>query len=145
MQLSVVVTGPLATAKLPLAATLPSWSLTAQFTLSADGALVVKASWNVLPDANIRVASALGVSAEIRALLAAVFELVGDWQDIVSPALVLAVSEVLAVPLELVPLLVLVLVPLLLTVALVPLDPLPDPPPPPQPASTSSNEESNNE
>jgi hypothetical protein len=38
-----------------------------------------------------------------------------------------------------------VLVPLLLTVALVPLDPLPDPPPPPQPASTSSNEESNNE
>lgn len=141
MQLSVVVTGPLATAKLPLAATLPNWSLTAQFTLSADGALVVKASWNVLPDANIRVASALGVSAEIRALLAAVFELVGDWQDIVSPALVLAVSEVLAVPLELVPL----LVPLLLTVALVPLDPLPDPPPPPQPASTSSNEESNNE
>jgi hypothetical protein len=105
--------------------------------------LVVKASWNVLPDANIRVASALGVSADIRALLAAVLELVGDWQDIVSPALVLAVSEVLAVPLELVPLLV--LVPLLLTVALVPLDPLPDPPPPPQPASTSSNEESNNE
>lgn len=143
MQLSVVVTGPLATAKLPLAATLPSWSLTAQFTLSADGALVVKASWNVLPDANIRVASALGVSAEIRALLAAVLELVGDWQDIVSPALVLAVSEVLGVPLELVPLLV--LVPLLLTVALVPLDPLPDPPPPPQPASISSNEESNNE
>jgi hypothetical protein len=143
VQLSVVVTGPLATAKLPLAATLPSWSLTAQFTLSADGALVVKASWNVLPDANIRVASALGVSADIRALLAAVLELVGDWQDIVSPALVLAVSEVLAVPLELVPLLV--LVPLLLTVALVPLDPLPDPPPPPQPASISSNEESNNE
>jgi hypothetical protein len=137
VQLSVVVTGPFATAKLPLAATLPNWSLTAQFTLSADGALVVKASWNVLPDANIRVASALGVSAEIRALLAAALALLGDWQDIVSPALVLAVSEGLAVPL--------VLVPLLLTVALVPLDPLPDPPPPPQPASTSSNEESNNE
>ncbi len=98
---------------------------------------MVKASWNVLPDANIRVASALGVSAEIRALLAAALALLGDWQDIVSPALVLAVSEGLAVPL--------VLVPLLLTVALVPLDPLPDPPPPPQPASTSSNEESNNE
>jgi hypothetical protein len=35
---------PLATAVLPLAATLPSVSVTAQFSVSALGALVVKAS-----------------------------------------------------------------------------------------------------
>ncbi|MFM0335433.1 hypothetical protein [Paraburkholderia fungorum] len=63
-----IVFEPLATAVLPLAATLPRVSVTAQFSVSADGALVVKASWKVLPEAKIRVPSALGVSAEIVAL-----------------------------------------------------------------------------
>ncbi len=82
----------------------------------------------------MRVASALGVSAEISGLPAAALEVVGDWQDISSPALALAVSVALLPLVE-------PLVPLL---AVVPLEPLPDPPPPPQPASANTNEESNN-
>lgn len=138
-----LVTGPLATGKLPLAATLPSWSLTTQFTLSADGALVVNASWKVLPDANMRVASALGVSAEISALPAAALALLGAWQDIVSPAWVLAVNVALVVPVPEVVLPLAAEPAPLFAVALLPL--LEPPPPPPQPASTSNKEESSNE
>ncbi|MFM0240694.1 hypothetical protein [Paraburkholderia phytofirmans] len=66
--MNVMVFAPLATAVLPLAATRPSVSVTAQFSVSALGALVLKTSWKVLPDAKMRVLSALGVSAEIVAL-----------------------------------------------------------------------------
>jgi hypothetical protein len=150
VQLSVLVTGPLATGKLPLAATLPNWSLTAQLSLSADGALVVKAIWNVLPEANMRVASALGVSAEMSAPPAAALEVTGAWHDIVSPGLALTVVlALLPLPLLLAPA---ALEPFaatpvpLLEVALLLLDALPldPPPPPPQPASTSTREESTN-
>jgi predicted cobalt transporter CbtA len=86
----------------------------------------------------MRVASALGVSAEISALPAAALEVVGDWQVIVSPALARAAMVALPllvpavpVPVELLPLVV---------VALPPLEP-----PPPQPASASNNEESSTE
>lgn len=63
-----MVFAPLGTAVVPLAATRPSVSVTAQFSVSAAGASVLKASWKVLPDAKMRVPSALGVSAEIVAL-----------------------------------------------------------------------------
>jgi hypothetical protein len=63
-----MVFAPLATAVVPLAATRPSVSVTAQFSVSALGALVLNAIWNVLPGAKMRVPSALGVSAEIVAL-----------------------------------------------------------------------------
>jgi hypothetical protein len=95
----------------------------------------------------MRVASALGVSAEISAVLAAVFDVLGDWQLIVWPALTLAVRLVLLGPLpaaveplldEPLPLLEVAL-PLLVAL---PLDP---PPPPPQPASTNNKEESSND
>ncbi|MFM0120788.1 hypothetical protein P0D73_18220 [Paraburkholderia sp. RL18-101-BIB-B] len=66
--MNVMVFAPLGTAVLPLAATRPSVSVTAQFSVSALGALVLKASWKVLPAAKMRVPSALGVSAEIVAL-----------------------------------------------------------------------------
>ncbi|WP_244306328.1 hypothetical protein [Paraburkholderia lacunae] len=68
MQFNVMVFEPLGTAVLPLAATLPTVSVMDQFNVSADGALVVKASWKVLPEAKMRVPSALGVSAEMTAL-----------------------------------------------------------------------------
>lgn len=68
MQVSVTVFERLATAVLPLAATLPRVSVMAQFRVSAAGALVLKASWKVLPEAKIRVPSALGLSAEVVAL-----------------------------------------------------------------------------
>ena len=146
VQLSVLATGPLATGKLPLAATLPNWSLTVQLSVSAEGAFVVKATWKVLPDANMRVASALGVSAEISALPAAALDVIGALQLIVSPELVLATRLALLPPLpaavepfaaEPLP---------LLEVALPLLDALPlDPPPPPQPAITSNREESSND
>lgn len=59
---------PLGTAVLPLVATRPSVSVTAQFSVSAFDTLVVNASWNVLPEAKMRVPSVLGVSAEMVAL-----------------------------------------------------------------------------
>jgi hypothetical protein len=93
----------------------------------------------------MRVASALGVSAEINALPAAALDVVGAWQLIVSPELVLATR------LALLPLLPAAVEPLadeplpLLEVALPLLDALPlEPPPPPQPASISNKEESSN-
>ncbi|MGA7777001.1 MAG: hypothetical protein WCA85_04740 [Paraburkholderia sp.] len=95
----------------------------------------------------MRVASALGVSAEISALPAAALDVAGDWQLIVSVALALTAVLVLLPPL----LLPAALEPFaaepvpLLEVALPLLDALPlDPPPPPQPASMSSREESSN-
>ncbi|WP_244896605.1 hypothetical protein [Paraburkholderia phenazinium] len=108
----------------------------------------MNASWKVLPDANMRVASALGVSAEISALPAAALALLGAWQVIVWPAWVLAVNVVpRVVPfavLEPAAVLPLAVEPVpLFAVALLPL-PEP-PPPPPQPANTSNKEESSNE
>jgi hypothetical protein len=145
---------------------LPNWSATLQLSVSADGALVVKTSWNVLPDANMRVASELGVSAEISALLEAPVVVLGDLQLIDSPALTFAemlvvlgplvgvpaaaelpepleplepLLEAAAFPELLAPLAAEALLALPLLVA-VPLDP---PPPPPQPASTNNREVSN--
>jgi hypothetical protein len=63
-----MVFAPPGTAVLPLAATRPSVSVTAQFSVSALGALVLKTSWKVVPPAKMRVPSALGVSAEMVAL-----------------------------------------------------------------------------
>jgi hypothetical protein len=89
----------------------------------------------------MRVASALGVSAEISGLPAAALEVAGDWQVMTSPALALAASVALLPLLPPEP-----PVPPAPLLALVPLDPLPDPPPPPpHAANANSNEESNNE
>src|ERR1700761_4994442 len=63
-----MVFAPLGTAVLPLVATRANVSVTAQLSVSALGALVLKVSWKVLPEAKMRVPSALGVSAEIVAL-----------------------------------------------------------------------------
>jgi hypothetical protein len=125
----------------------------------------VKTSWNVLPDANMRVASELGVSAEMSALLEALLVVDGDLQLIDSPALTFAEMLVVLGPLvgvpaaaelpePLEPLLEAAAFPELLAplaaeaplalplLVAVPLDP---PPPPPQPASTNNREVSNND
>ena len=68
------------TGVLPLATTWPSVSVTAQFSVSAEPARVVKASLNVLPDGNMRVLSALGVSAVILPLPDDAADVVGDTQ-----------------------------------------------------------------
>ncbi|WP_236066695.1 hypothetical protein [Paraburkholderia haematera] len=137
-----MVFDPLGTAVLPLAATRPTVSVTAQFSVSAFGTLVVKASWNVLPAAKMRVPSALGVSAE-RVALPEPAEMAGDAQ--LSAATVLPAPFTVAVP------------PVLLLPAAVEvgeLDGLPVPlacvagllvvlpPPPPQPASARESVES---
>ncbi|GGC59651.1 hypothetical protein GCM10011400_54310 [Paraburkholderia caffeinilytica] len=140
MQLSVMVFEPLGTAVLPLAATRPMVSVTAQFSVSAFGTLVLKASWKVLPDAKMRVPSALGVSAE-RVALPEPAETAGDAQ--LSVAMTLPAPFTVAVP----PVLLLPAaveldepeLPLSCVVAL--LAPLP-PPPPPQPASARESVES---
>jgi len=95
----------------------------------------------------MRVASGLGVSAEISGLPAAALELAGDWQVMSCPALALAVSvALLPLVLALAPLALPLVLPVPLLLAGVLLDPLPDPPLlPPQPASANSKEESNNE
>ncbi|WP_241974461.1 hypothetical protein [Paraburkholderia sp. BL17N1] len=138
-----MVFAPLGTAVLPLAATRPSVSVTAQFSVSALGALVLKTSWKVPPDAKMRVPSALGVSAEIVALPEPP-DVVGEAQLIAAvapvalnaavPVLALPAAEVLAELLE----------------PLVPPDwaaavlaaPLLPPPPPPHPASARESVES---
>jgi hypothetical protein len=56
------VLAPAGVGKLPLATVLPRLSLTAHASVSALEGLAVIASGNVLPEANIRVPSALGVS-----------------------------------------------------------------------------------
>lgn len=135
---------PLGTAVLPLAATLPRVSVTLQFRVSADDTLVVKASGKVLPEAKMRVPSALGVSAE-RGALPVPAEMAGDVQ--LSAATVLPAPFTVAVP----PVLLFpaaarlvepdgLAVPLSWVAALL-LEPL-LPPPPPQPASASESVES---
>jgi hypothetical protein len=143
VQFNVMVFEPLGTAVLPLAATLPMVSVTAHFSVSALGTLVVKASWNVLPAAKMRVPSALGVSAE-RVALPEPAETAGDAQLSAATALhapfTVAVPPVLLfpaaaefgaaaeLPLAWVAALLLVL--------------LPPPPPPPQAASARESVES---
>jgi hypothetical protein len=56
------VLAPAGVGKLPLATVLPRLSLTAHASVSALEGLAAIASGNVLPEANIRVPSALGVS-----------------------------------------------------------------------------------
>ncbi|WP_434108664.1 hypothetical protein [Paraburkholderia caffeinilytica] len=131
---------PLGTAVLPLAATLPKVSVTAQFSVSAFGTLVLKASWKALPAAKIRVPSELGVSAEMVALPEPA-ETAGEAQ--LSVATVLPAPFTVAVP----PVLLFpaavelgeLAVPLAWVAALLP--PLP-PPPPPQAASARESVES---
>ena len=134
---------PLGTAVLPLAATRPRVSVTAQFSVSAFGTLVLKASWKVVPEAKMRVPSALGVSAEMVALPEPA-ETAGDAQ--LSVAMVLPAPFTVALP------------PVLLLPAAVELDVLVGPavplawvaalllelppPPPPQPASAKESVES---
>lgn len=132
---------PLGTAVLPLAATRPMVSVTAQFSVSAFGTLVLKASWKAVPEAKMRVPSALGVSAEMVALPEPA-ETAGDAQ--LSVAMVVPAPFTVAVP----PVLLLPAaveldepeLPLSWVVALL-LAPLP-PPPPPQPASARESVES---
>jgi hypothetical protein len=129
---------PLGTAVLPLAATRPMVSVTAQFSVSAFGTLVLKASWKAVPEAKIRVPSALGVSAEMVALPEPA-ETAGDVQ--LSVAMVVPAPFTVAVPpVLLLPAAVELDEPLSWVVALL-LAPLP-PPPPPQPASARESVES---
>jgi hypothetical protein len=100
-----MVFAPLGTGVLPLAATLPSVSVMAQFSVSALDTLVLKASWNVLPFAKMRVPSALGVSAESVALPVPA-DVTGDVQlsfAAAVPAAFCAVALALPLPLPLVP------------------------------------------
>ncbi|MFL9865149.1 hypothetical protein PQR67_13305 [Paraburkholderia fungorum] len=134
---------PLGTAVLPLAATRPSVSVTAQFSVSAFGTLVVKASWNVLPEAKMRVPSVLGVSAEMVALPEPA-ETAGDVQAsaaTVAPApFTVAVPPVLLFPAALrFGALDGLALPLAWLAAVVPVLP---PPPPPQAASARESVES---
>jgi hypothetical protein len=143
VQFNVIVFEPLGTAVLPLAATLPSVSVTAHFSVSALGTFVLKASWNVLPAAKMRVPSALGVSAERVALpepaetagaaqLSAATVLPAPFTVAVPPVLLFPAAAELgdapALPLAWVAALLLVLLPL--------------PPPPPQAASARESVES---
>jgi hypothetical protein len=120
--------------------------VTAQFSVSAEGALVLKASWKVLPDAKMRVPSALGVSAEIVALPEPA-DVVGEAQLMlaVPPVAFSAAVPVLALPpADVLAALAALLVPL----PLLPLDwaaavlAAPLLPPPPQPASARESVES---
>jgi len=113
-------------------------SVTAQFSVSAFGTLVLKASWNALPEAKMRVPSALGVSAEMVALPEPA-ETAGDVQLSVATVL-LAPFTVAVPPVLLLPAAVELDEPLSWVVALL-LAPLP-PPPPPQPASARESVES---
>jgi hypothetical protein len=141
-----MVLAPLGTAVLPLAATRPSVSVTDQFSVSAPGALVLKASWKVLPDAKMRVPSALGVSAEIVALPEPA-DVVGEAQLMlaVTPVAFSAAVPVLALPAADV---LAALAALLVPLPLLPLDwaaavlAAPLLPPPPQPASARESVES---
>ncbi|WP_240975761.1 hypothetical protein [Paraburkholderia aromaticivorans] len=118
--------------------------MTAQFNVSALGALVLKTSWKVLPEAKMRVPSALGVSAEIVALPEPP-DVVGEAQLMaaVAPVAFSATVPVLALPAadelaELLELLAL-LVPLDWAAAVLAAPLLP---PPPHPASARESVES---
>ena len=137
---------PLATGVLPLAATLPSVSVTAQFSVSAVDTLVLNTSVKLLPFAKMRVPSVLGVSAESVALPDP-DEVAGDAQVNVGVALLVAFWVAEAV-LPLVPLLP--LLPALpaaaelvaLPLAWVAAEPPAPLPPPPHPASARDSVES---
>ncbi|WP_236078548.1 hypothetical protein [Paraburkholderia domus] len=122
--------------------------MTAQFSVSALVTLVVKASWKVLPEAKMRVPSALGVSAEMVALPEPA-EMAGDVQLSAATAALLAPFTVAVLPVLLLPAAVELdgldapdglAVPLSWVAGLL-LEPLP-PPPPPQPASARESVES---
>jgi len=89
----VVVTAPEAVAKLPLAITLPNTLLTDHASLSAEDARVVIASWNVLPDANMRVLSALGVSTSMRSLPDAAAPATGEAHDMLAGTVAATTTE----------------------------------------------------
>jgi hypothetical protein len=145
--LNVIAFAPLATGVLPLAATLPSVSVTAQFSVSAVDRLVLKTRLKLLPFAKMRVPSVLGVSAEIVALPDPA-DVAGDEQVSVGVAVLAAFC--VAEPLLLLPLLLLLLLlpaadelvalPLAWVAALLPA--LSPPPPPPHPASARDKVES---
>ncbi|WP_236078448.1 hypothetical protein [Paraburkholderia domus] len=131
--------------------------MTAQFSVSALVTLVVKASWKVLPEAKMRVPSALGVSAEMVALPEPA-EMAGDVQLSAATAALLAPFTVAVLPVLLFPAAIELdepdvldapdaldapdglAVPLSWVAGLL-LEPLP-PPPPPQPASARESVES---
>jgi hypothetical protein len=144
--LNVIAFAPLATGVLPLAATLPSVSVTAQFSVSAVDRLVLKTRLKLLPFAKMRVPSVLGVSAEIVALPDPA-DVAGDEQVSVGVAVLAAFC--VAEPLLLLPLLLLLLpaadelvaLPLAWVAALLPAL-SPPPPPPPHPASARDKVES---
>ncbi|CAG9275019.1 hypothetical protein PUN4_940067 [Paraburkholderia unamae] len=82
MQVKVVVTGPAVTGRLPLAATLPTWSVIDQTSVSEAGALVTNATGNAAPEANMRPLCALGVSAETSDVAEAALDVAGEPQFI---------------------------------------------------------------
>jgi hypothetical protein len=148
VQLSVVVLEPAGAGKLPLAAVLPRLSLTDHASVSAADGLAEIAIGNVLPEANIRVPSVLGVSAVITPLADELVAVTGDVQLMRNAALATAEDETTAAGLPaavepVAPADVLALVPALVpdALAVVPAPPLaaavepelagsPDPPPP---------------
>jgi len=156
VQLSVVVLEPAGAGNVPLATALPRLSLTDHARVSAADGLAVIAIGNVLPEANIRVPSVLGVSAVMTPLDDELAAVTGDAHVMRNAALATTEGDTaaagLAVPVEPVPA-VLAVVPDVL--AAVPPDPLeepvvaavelelagsPDPPPPPHAANASTTE-----
>ncbi len=86
VQENVAVVGPAGVAKLPLATVLPTVSATDHVSVSAELACVVMVNGKVLPAANMRVPSVLGVSAVMRALPDAAVDIAGAEQLILSAA-----------------------------------------------------------
>lgn len=84
MQENVAVVGPAGVAKLPLATVLPTVSAMDHVNVSAELACVVMVRGKVLPAANMRVLSVLGVSAVMRALADAAEDRTGAAQLILS-------------------------------------------------------------
>jgi len=158
VQLSVVVLEPAGAGKLPLATVLPRLSLTDHASVSAADGLAEIAIGNVLPEANMRVPSVLGVSAVITPLADELVAVTGDAQVMPNAALATAEGETttagLAAAVEpVVPADVLALVPAFVpdALAVVPAPPLTaavepelagslDPPPPPHAANASTTE-----
>jgi len=131
VQLSVVVLAPAGAGKLPLATALPRLSLTDHASVSAADGLAVITIGNVLPEANMRVPSVLGVSAVMTPLDEEPVAVTGDAQVMRNAALATAEGETttagLAAPVEpVVPAAVLAVVPDV--VAAVPPEAVPDAP-----------------
>ena len=78
--------GPAVTGTLPLAATLPSWSVIDQIRGSAAGAFVVIATGNAVAEAKMRPLCVVGVSAETSALPELALDVAGEPQLIVPAA-----------------------------------------------------------